>query len=375
MNTLIPARTQIQAQIADHYRRLIRNGELREGDRLPTVRQVAQERGFSTTPVKMAFQRLEQEGLVFRRRGAGTFVGPRPSSLPRTLEIGVVFRPLPKWTNFDNYGLRLFQGIHEAVNAEQHRTLLVTRSDETPYDPEEQLPHQFLEYPPQAYVLDEHVPDGLVQLYVATGRPVVTVNRRCDVAGAGSVYRDDAEAGKIAAEQIWQAGHRITSCIFRQDPTGHAARESFVRTMTELGAPPGSGYVQHADPHLLGKQQVDARFAGIMAQQPMPTAIFVTNDRTAYAFMRWARQVGLRIPEDVSLVGNLDLAFAAEIVPRLSTVRFEPEQVGAQAVRQAIRCCVETGALAEQELVHGEWVQRDSLVPPSSSEEKPIHQN
>lgn len=67
-------RQPIYVQIADEVRRGRVLGMLQPGDALPSVRQLAADLGVNPNTVKQAYRELEREGLVFVRRGQGTFV-------------------------------------------------------------------------------------------------------------------------------------------------------------------------------------------------------------------------------------------------------------------------------------------------------------
>ena len=63
-------------QIMDEVRRALVTGALREGDPLPSVRELAAELVVNPRTVRQAYQELEREGVVHVRRGLGTFVSP-----------------------------------------------------------------------------------------------------------------------------------------------------------------------------------------------------------------------------------------------------------------------------------------------------------
>ena len=349
----------LQTRIADKYRRLIQSGRFRRGERLPTVRKLAAQMAISVTPVKAAFRKLEEEGLVCRRRGAGTFVGNLAISVPAELEIGVIFRPVRGWTRDDNYGLRLFLGIQNALQRGHHRNVLATLAHSRERLTE--VPRQFIEHPPHAYVLDERIPSPLVELLVSTGRPTVVVNRPCEVAGAGSVYRDFVQAGTEVARRILEHRHRIAACIHRPQWNGTEVAAAFSSIMAEAGcAVPDThtGAVDFQGP----SANVEAVFADLMRHEPFPTVVFCTDDPIARAFIRWADRRGLRVPQDISVVGILDLAMARNSVPPLTTFRFAPERIGEAAVAEAVACCREPFRSPRRVTVAGEWVERQSLT-------------
>ncbi|MFJ8537464.1 GntR family transcriptional regulator [Streptomyces sp. NPDC093591] len=75
----VPPYEQIRAQLAA----LISTGRLSEGERLPTVRQLAADLGLATGTVARAYRELEAASLIRTRRGAGTRVAPLPAGLRR----------------------------------------------------------------------------------------------------------------------------------------------------------------------------------------------------------------------------------------------------------------------------------------------------
>lgn len=71
--------TRGYAEIAQHFREQIRNGTLRPGDRLPTIKEVIEQFSVSNTTAVRAYKTLKDEGLTTSARGAGTVVAPHGS--------------------------------------------------------------------------------------------------------------------------------------------------------------------------------------------------------------------------------------------------------------------------------------------------------
>lgn len=64
----------IYAQIIDHMRLFIASGEYKAGEKLPSVREIAQEAGVNPNTMQRAFAELESQGLVFANRTSGRFI-------------------------------------------------------------------------------------------------------------------------------------------------------------------------------------------------------------------------------------------------------------------------------------------------------------
>jgi LacI family transcriptional regulator len=63
------------------------------------------------------------------------------------------------------------------------------------------------------------------------------------------------------------------------------------------------------------------------------TAIFAYNDMMAFGAMQAVKEKGLRIPEDIGLVGYDDIPFSSLISPSLSTIRLKKQELGAESVK------------------------------------------
>ena len=118
--TINPAASKpIYVQIMDEVRRLVVLGQLRPDDALPSVRQLAAELRINHNTIVQAYRELEREGLVYVRRGQGTFVAALPAlgSQRETLLAEVADRAL---TDAQRHGIapdELIAAISRAVAA------------------------------------------------------------------------------------------------------------------------------------------------------------------------------------------------------------------------------------------------------------------
>ena len=145
---------------------------------------------------------------------------------------------------------------------------------------------------------------------------------------------DNVAGACLAVEHLLAHGHRrILHVTSLARPT---IRQRFEAYRAALGA--------DYDPALLFDMPGDftmttegghAHMQRFLADDPPPfTAIFCGNDDTAIGVLRAVQEAGLRVPEDVSLVGYDDLPVASFLVPPLTTVRIERRELGMLAVRR-----------------------------------------
>ena len=101
----------------------------------------------------------------------------------------------------------------------------------------------------------------------------------------------------------------------------------------------------------------------LLALIPPPTAVFCYNDMTALGALRVARTKGIRVPEDISLVGFDDLFIASYTEPPLTTIRQPKRQMGRRAMELLLQLL--KGENSQQTIwMQGELILRDSTAPP-----------
>jgi LacI family transcriptional regulator len=104
----------------------------------------------------------------------------------------------------------------------------------------------------------------------------------------------------------------------------------------------------------------------LLSGQRAPTAIFLANDVMAFGAMKAIQECGLKVPEDVSVVGFDDIPLAGYVTPPLTTVRQPSYDKGVQAASILIQC-LETGKTPESVIMGVELVVRNSTARPHSS--------
>jgi LacI family transcriptional regulator len=106
-----------------------------------------------------------------------------------------------------------------------------------------------------------------------------------------------------------------------------------------------------------------AAFADLMAQPAPPTAILCGNDVLAVGALRRAQEMGLRVPEDVSITGFDDIELARIVSPALTTVHVPHREMGRKAALQLVEM-VENQSAGQGEQLSTSIVPGGSLGPP-----------
>ena len=93
--------------------------------------------------------------------------------------------------------------------------------------------------------------------------------------------------------------------------------------------------------------------------KPLPDAIFATNDESAIGAMEALLEEGVKVPEQVSIIGCDDIELAQRVRPSMTTIRTSFEKQGVQAVEQLIRL-IQEHAVGEIEILYGRIIPRES---------------
>ena len=168
------------------------------------------------------------------------------------------------------------------------------------------------------------------------GAPVVAVDPHTGPGGRPTVDSDNLRGAHAATEHLLGLGHRrIAMLTGRPDLLSAQLREQgFRQAMAAAGAAVDEELVRLGsyDPETAAEQA-----ARLLGGAGRPTAVFAANDLSAIATIEVARRMGLRVPEDLSVVGFDDIPEATRCTPMLTTVEQPIREMGRRAVELLIR--------------------------------------
>ncbi len=201
-----------------------------------------------------------------------------------------------------------------------------------------------------------------VESLVNSGTPVVIVDRKMPSVLADAVLVDNFHGGYEATRHLLDLGHRRIGCITGpSDLTPSADRVAGYRTaLEEFGVGPDDDLLVKGDYYALSGERAVWRFLEL--DRP-PTAIFACNDLMAIAAMKALADNGLRVPQDVAVVGFDDIALASYVNPPLTTVIQPKHEMGTTAMEVLHKRIKGEGVETRQEiLLECQLVVRESTV-------------
>lgn len=170
--------------------------------------------------------------------------------------------------------------------------------------------------------------DAMVAKITSGRLPTVLLNDRTRGALA-SVALDDEAASRMATEYLIGLGHSRIGHLSVDGPRSRSERRA--RGWRSALQAAGIDY----EVRCYGGHTIEAGLEGmrqLLAMDERPTAVFAGNALSAVGAATAAREAGLTIPGDMSLIGFHDLPFAAHLTPPLTTVRLPLRAMGARAV-------------------------------------------
>jgi DNA-binding LacI/PurR family transcriptional regulator len=150
--------------------------------------------------------------------------------------------------------------------------------------------------------------------------PVVVVDRDASLPNADVVLYDNAGGSYEAARHLIELGHTCIGCVGGPaDATSGAERvKGFRKAIRDAGLSLPDHAVVESDFHFSGGREATAR---LLATGEPFTALFAANDLMAAGVVRELSERGIRVPDDVSVIGFDDAPLAEMISPALTTMR------------------------------------------------------
>lgn len=250
----------------------------------------------------------------------------RPPHRSNTLEL--VFRELESM-----WAVEIIRGVEQV--ARKHR-IGVTVSEFGLHDAMPAPMDDMVDRRPKAVLSVAQLSDAEREQLAANGIPFVVFDPISELPeDVPFVGATNWRGGQAAARHLIELGHRRIAMIC--GPAGlscfDARKGGYTFTLTAAGVP--------VDPALIVEAQATredgyAAARGLLALADRPTAMFASNDLQAIGVYQAAREAGLRIPDDVSVVGFDDLPVVAWLDPPLTTVHQPLSQMAATATELAL---------------------------------------
>lgn len=334
------------------------------------IRDVAREAGVSTATVSRALSNPEllseatRETVFAAIRSTGYRVNRAARNL-RTRQAGAVLVLVPNLGN--PFFSRILAGISETFGDSDSSVLIADTKD-----------HAINGRRVVDYFLDAQI-DGMICLDGGLSAQELQQFEENGVSGRivfacewahgmdlPSVRSDNVRGARLAVRHLHELGHRKIAHITgpQENVLTHARREGMLAERTRLGLPVREEWIIRGDFSLESGRMAGKR---ILAMDDRPTAVFCASDQVAFGLMSTLAAHGLRVPEDISVVGFDDIELSEFYIPALTTIRQDRRALGVEAATLLLNRIeaggVTVGAAHDPVMVDVDLVVRASAAP------------
>ena len=171
---------------------------------------------------------------------------------------------------------------------------------------------------------------GHLKTFQKTGKPIVLIDRKIKGVVCDSVLVDNEQAASDALRLLYEKGHRNIGIIGGPEEisTAQERMKGYCKTMEELNLPVRESLIVHGDYTIRGGVKA---METLVQKNPDMTAVFITNYEMTMGAVIGLNELGIRIPEEISLVGFDNLPFARACNPKLTIVSQPTDKIAEAA--------------------------------------------
>ena len=206
---------------------------------------------------------------------------------------------------------------------------------------------------------------GLEKLLAEAQVPVILFQRTQEAWKRDALVTDDALGGELVMDHLLGLGHRRIALITGETFPSHPSRRrevSYRQRLEAAGVGVDEGLIQYANYTYEGAYEATRE---LVALANAPTAYFCISDRMALGCLSALQDAGLRVPEDVSLVGYDNLELLNYVRPRLATVEHGGREAGRRLARRLFERIKDQGLAVEELISVPRLLVRETTGPAS----------
>lgn len=330
---------------------------------MSTIKDVAKHAQVSVTTVSHVVNgtRFVSDAARERVQRAVTELRFVPSALARGLKsnrthtIGMM---IPN--NSNPYFAEIIRGIEDTCFAAGFNVILCN-SDDAPLKQSTYVRLLSEKQVDGLIVVSSGADDELIETLRAAPMPQVIVDREIDDLPADLVEVNHESGAALATHHLLALGHRRIACIAGPQalPPARQRVAGYHRALVEAGMKVDDRLLRRVD---FTSEGGHAAMTSLLAMRQRPSAVFASNDLMAIGAICAAASAGLRIPQDLSVVGFDDIALAAYSNPPLTTIVQPKHQTGELAARLLMSRIATPGLALRREILEPTLCVRSSTA-------------
>jgi GntR family transcriptional regulator, arabinose operon transcriptional repressor len=324
--------------IKRHLQEEMASGRLKPGQALPSETVLVETLKVARNTVRQALGELEREGVLRRVRGKGTFVSEDTPSGPLVgHDLFVLIAPEPSSTSF----VAMLHGFEGVCREQGYQTVIRSTEDDVAKQADailQLIDSEFVGGVALLPTADMRTPAYHVRPLQQRGIPVVLCHRGVPGVEAPVLALRGSEMGRLAGETLVKFGHRRVAFFARLpkmtiQPTG--LEEGLRQAVRAAGGDVPREFVHYGHSQSFNledhEQEIFEALEQMCSRPDRPTAIMATFDPLAEMLYLLLGRLGLRVPEDISLMSVSASRRDGPIRQRLGAVMAPSEEIGRRA--------------------------------------------
>ncbi|OPX45923.1 arabinose metabolism transcriptional repressor [Ruminiclostridium hungatei] len=352
------------SKLKDFIKEEIIMGRIKPGERISSENTLAERLSLSRHTVRKAISMLVNEGYLYTEHGRGTFCKDRSKSRTNSRNIGVMTTYISEY---------IFPGVIQGIDfvlSERGYSIMLKNTDNN-VDKEAQYLQEILNKDLEGLIieptkssvftdniafyraLDEH---NIPYLFIHGVYPLLSDKPH--------IVLDDKYGMYLAVKHLIDLGHKEITGIFKADDVqGIERHKGYVRALEESKMPydPDSVIWFHTEDRKIKPQ---AEVEAMLKEGKKIDAIACYNDQAAFGVYEKLSEMGISVPEDISITGFDDSYYATSCPVKLTSVSHPKELLGELAARTLLEM-LEKPYYAKsgiRQIIKPELIIRDSSI-------------
>jgi GntR family transcriptional regulator of arabinose operon len=345
--------------VKDYVLAQIENNEISQDDRIPSESEFAKMLDVSSITVRKALTDLVNEGVIYRIRGKGSFVANQNASAVKASSNLIAFIISGIEINDSSY-LRIMKGVQSFLGKNDCK--LMIEFVENNFEQERELVLRLIQSEIRGLLVYSSDPDaakGYLDEVRRRSIPVVMLDRFPSGYPVNSVACNNHDGAYEAVEYLIGQGHRRI---------GFAAYDFYLSPEIEryngYRSAMSNASLPLEDDRIYLNKELDYRKLAAQIRDGEVTALFCANDKRALEVLEKLTAEGIRIPEQLSLMGFDDFEGSKFAKVSLSTVRQHFDALGYEAAKLLFEIRDAHSHGYKKILLPTDLVIRETVAPP-----------
>lgn len=337
------ARVPLYTQIRDYLNDQIDRGHWKHNDRLPSEKQLSEQFNVSRITVKNALSELMEKGLVYRIQGKGSFVSANQGGEPQLYKSSSAPKPAGSCIAFliprleSTYSAGLVRSVEQACKSVGMKMILGITNDSQ--EEEKQLIAEMMQLGVSGIIIfpvdGEAYNEEILKLTISN-YPLVLIDRYFRGVETNNVCSDNFTASFDLTNHLIQAGHHNIGVI-STNPKWTTSIEDridgYERALSDAQIPINRQFrLDHFNPDTMNlivregiiDPLIKAEIQDFLRANKEITAIFAANIAVGLSVMIAAKESGLKLPEQLSVVFSIMSRCRTSCLIRLTFGRMRP---------------------------------------------------